>query len=48
MNDRPGEIDHDAADSQEGELIGKPIREDQAAAARANPITYIEDDTPPS
>ena len=41
MNDVPGTMDHDAADSPESQLIGGPIRENVAKVARANPITYV-------
>jgi acetyl esterase/lipase len=41
MNDEPGAMDHDAADSPESQLIGAPIQEHPDLVARANPITYI-------
>jgi acetyl esterase/lipase len=47
MNEFPGKIDHDAADSPESMLIGGPIQENREQAARANPITYITTDTAP-
>ena len=47
MNDSPGQIDHDAPDSPESQLIGGPIQEHRAKVAQANPITYIGPDTPP-
>lgn len=47
MNDVPGIMDHDAADSPESQLVGGPIQENEAKVARANPITYIDQDTPP-
>ncbi|MEM9006128.1 MAG: alpha/beta hydrolase [Cyanobacteria bacterium P01_F01_bin.86] len=47
MNQFPGEIDHDAADSPESMLIGGPIQENKKKAAQANPITYISEETAP-
>ena len=47
MNDVPGSMDHDAADSPESQLIGAPIQEHSALAQRANPIRYIGPRTPP-
>jgi acetyl esterase/lipase len=47
MNDIPGTIDHDAADSPESQLIGAPIQENLDLVARANPITYIGAGVPP-
>ena len=47
MNDTSGNIDHDAIDSPETQLIGGKIQDHPGLADRANPITYIGDDTPP-
>ena len=38
---------HDAAESPESELIGGAIQENKELVARANPITYVTNDTPP-
>ena len=47
MNDFPGRIDHDAADSPESRFIGAPIQQHPAKVQRANPITYVTADDPP-
>ena len=47
MNDFPGRIDHDAADSPESKFIGVPIQEHPTKVQRANPISYITADDPP-
>ena len=47
MNDFPGRMDHDAADSPESKLIGGPIQENKEKVQRANPITYVTKDDPP-
>lgn len=47
MNDVPGAIDHDAADSPESRFIGGPIQENQDLVRRANPITYVSKGDPP-
>jgi acetyl esterase/lipase len=47
MNDVPGTMDHDAADSPESQLIGGPIRDNVAKVARANPISYVTGQAPP-
>lgn len=47
MNDFPGRIDHDAADSPESRFIGKPIQEHPEETQRANPIRYVSPDDPP-
>lgn len=47
LNDFPGSMDHDAADSPESELIGGPIQDNQDMVAQANPITYITPEAPP-
>lgn len=38
---------HDPADSPESRLVGGAIQENRAAAARANPITYVDASAPP-
>ena len=48
MNDRPGKIDHDAADSPESLWIGGPIAEHPDRVRRANPITYVDAKDPPT
>ena len=47
MNDVPGNIDHDAPDSPESELIGGAIHDHPDRVALANPITHITSNTPP-
>ena len=47
MNDFPGKIDHDAANSPESRLVGGPIQEIKEKVAQANPITYVSKDDPP-
>lgn len=47
MNDYPGDMDHDAPDSPESELVGAPIQQRPDLVARANPITYITGAEPP-
>ena len=47
MNDVPGRIDHDAADSPESRFIGAPIQQNKKMSQRANPITYISKSDPP-
>ena len=47
MNDHPGAIDHDAADSPESQLVGGPIQSHRDRVAAANPITYVSGDEPP-
>ncbi len=42
MNDVPGVMDHNAPDSPESQLIGATIQEHPELVAKANPITYIE------
>jgi acetyl esterase/lipase len=38
---------HDAPNSPEARLLGGPIQERRAEAARANPITYVDQSDPP-
>ncbi|RPJ57230.1 MAG: alpha/beta hydrolase [Acidobacteria bacterium] len=47
MNDEPGAMDHNAADSPESALIGGPIQANPEKVARANPMTYASSDDPP-
>ena len=47
MNDVPGAIDHDAADSPESRFIGGPIQENPDLVRQANPITYVSKGDPP-
>lgn len=47
MNDVRGQMDHDAADSPESQLIGAPIQDNPHLVANANPITYLSADAPP-
>jgi len=44
MNYFPSDIDHDAADSPEGMLIGGAVQENQEKAAKANPIAYVTEE----
>jgi acetyl esterase/lipase len=41
------EMEHDAPDSPESQLIGAPIQERPDLVARVNPITYVTGDEPP-
>lgn len=47
MNDFPGRIDHDAAESPESKFIGAPIQDHPGKVQRANPISYVTADDPP-
>ena len=47
MNDFPGTIDHDAADSPESVLVGGAIQENTDLVSAANPISYVSPKTPP-
>jgi acetyl esterase/lipase len=47
MNDEPGAMDHDAADSPESRLVGGPIRECLDRVSAANPATYVTAASPP-
>lgn len=40
-------LKHDAANSPEARLIGGPIQDNKAKAAKANPIAYVGKSTPP-
>ncbi len=45
--DHESVLDHGAADSPEGQLLGRAIREAPAQVQRANPITYLSAQTCP-
>ena len=47
MHDKPGAIDHNAADSPESLWIGGPITEHPDLVKKANPITYVSLYDPP-
>jgi acetyl esterase/lipase len=47
MNDHPGRMDHDAADSPESQLIDGPIQEHKERARLATPMAYISADDAP-
>ncbi|MFT5367183.1 MAG: acetyl esterase/lipase/S-formylglutathione hydrolase FrmB [Candidatus Latescibacterota bacterium] len=47
MNDVKGNIDHDAANSPESQLVGVPIQEHPDLVGNANPISYVSEDDPP-
>lgn len=47
MNDYPGDIDHDAADSPESLLVGGEIQAHIDLCNLASPLTYIGADAPP-
>jgi acetyl esterase/lipase len=47
LNDSPGRINHDAANSPESLLIGKAIQLDKSATQKANPESYVDKDDPP-
>lgn len=48
MNDQPGRIDHFSPDSPESQWLGGPIAELHDLVQKANPITYIDKDDPPT
>ena len=41
------DLDHNAPNSPESQLIGGPIQQNRDKCARANPITYVSPDDPP-
>ncbi len=41
MNDFPGRLNHDSADSPESKLIGGPIQEMKKKVKTASPLTYV-------
>ncbi|MCL4795391.1 MAG: alpha/beta hydrolase fold domain-containing protein [Bryobacteraceae bacterium] len=47
IGDFPSDIDHNAPDSPESQLIGAPIQQRPDLAAKANPIAYITKNAPP-
>ncbi len=47
MNQGGSQMDHDAPDSPESQLIGGPVQLNREKAARANPITYVSREDPP-
>jgi acetyl esterase/lipase len=47
LNDYPGRIDHNGANSPESLLIGKPIQQDKSATQKANPESYVDKNDPP-
>jgi acetyl esterase/lipase len=47
MSAFPSEMNHDAPDSPEAQLIGGPVQEKKEACQRANPITYVTRKDPP-
>lgn len=47
MDDHPGTMTHNAADSPESLLIGGPIQEVKAITRTASPVTYVTDDDAP-
>jgi acetyl esterase/lipase len=47
MQKAGSDMDHDGPNSPESQLIGGPIQENKAKAAKANPITYVSNDDPP-
>ena len=48
MNDKPGQIDHFSPDSPESQWLGDPITKLPNLVQKANPITYIDKDDPPT
>ena len=47
MNDHPGRMDHNAADSPEALLLGGPIQKLKPLAMAASPITHVSPDDAP-
>jgi acetyl esterase/lipase len=47
MSKFPGQMDHDAPNSPESQLIGGPIQQHPEKVRRADPITYVSQDDPP-
>src|SRR5262245_15898867 len=47
MKDYPSSLNHDAASSPEGKLVGGRVSDKKAVAAAASPITYVSPDDPP-
>lgn len=46
MNDFPGRLNHDSADSPESKLIGGPIQEMKEKVKTASPLTFVSSDDP--
>ena len=47
MDDHPGDITHDAPDSPESRLIGKPIQQDPKLSHQASPVAHVSQDDAP-
>jgi acetyl esterase/lipase len=47
MADQESDMDHAAADSPEGKLLGGPVRERADRARRASPVTHVDGTEPP-
>jgi acetyl esterase/lipase len=47
MQDYPSSLNHDAASSPEGRLVGGRVRDKKDVARAASPITYVSPDDPP-
>ncbi len=47
MNDAPGQMDHNAPDSPESQLIGGTLQEHKEKARAASPISYVSPEDPP-
>src|SRR5262249_33759124 len=47
MQDYPSSLDHDAASSPEGKLVGGRVRDKKDVAIAASPVTCVSPDDPP-
>jgi acetyl esterase/lipase len=47
MKDYPSSLNHDAANSPEGKLVGGRVSDKKAVAIAASPVTYVSPDDPP-
>src|SRR5262249_42551832 len=47
MKDAPSSLNHDAASSPEGKLVGGRVSDKKEVAVAASPITYVSADDPP-
>ncbi len=47
MKDYPSQLDHDAANSPEGKLVGGRVSDKKEIATAASPIAYVSRDDPP-
>src|SRR5207253_5200820 len=47
MADYPSSLNHDAANSPEGKLLGGRVSDKKDVAVAASPITYVSADDPP-